>query len=43
MNSREMASVLNISPNSIKSARYRLKKHLFLKPEDDLELFIRGL
>jgi len=43
MNSREMASVLNISPNSVKSARYRLKKHLFLKPEDDLELFIRGL
>lgn len=43
MNSREMASVLNISPNSIKSARYRLKKHLRLEADDDLEAFIREL
>jgi len=41
MNSKEMASVLNISPNSIKSARYRLKKKLGLDIEADLEEFIR--
>ncbi len=43
MNSKEMASVLNISPNSIKSARYRLKKKLELSPEADLEGFIRNI
>ncbi len=43
MNSKEMASVLNISPNSIKSARYRLKKKLALDAEADLEHFIRNL
>ncbi len=43
MNSREMASVLNISPNSIKSARYRLKKKLGLDAEGDLETFVREI
>ena len=43
MNSHEMASVLNISPNSVKSARYRLKKKLGLNAEADLEAFIRGI
>lgn len=43
MNSHEMASVLNISPNSVKSARYRLKKKLGLDAEDDLEAFIRRI
>jgi len=43
MNSKEMASVLNISPNSIKSARYRLKKKLGLEMEADLEEFIRRI
>ncbi|MBI9037243.1 MAG: tetratricopeptide repeat protein [Bacteroidales bacterium] len=43
MNSKEMASVLNISPNSIKSARYRLKKKLGLEMEADLEEFIRQI
>ncbi len=41
MNSKEMASVLNISPNSIKSARYRLKKKLELEVDADLESFVR--
>ncbi|MBI9037242.1 MAG: tetratricopeptide repeat protein [Bacteroidales bacterium] len=43
MNSKEMASVLNIAPNSIKSARYRLKKKLDLDIEADLEEFIRKI
>lgn len=43
MNSKEMASVLNVAPNSIKSSRYRLKKKLGLDVEVDLEEFIRGL
>jgi tetratricopeptide (TPR) repeat protein len=43
MNSKEMASVLNIAPNSIKSARYRLKKKLNLDIEADLEEFIRRI
>ena len=41
MNSKEMASVLNVAPNSIKSSRYRLKKKLGLDMEADLEEFIR--
>ena len=43
MNSKEMASVLNVAPNSIKSSRYRLKKKLGLDMEADLEEFIRNL
>jgi len=43
MTSKEMASVLNVAPNSIKSSRYRLKKKLGLNVEADLEEFIREL
>jgi len=43
MTSKEMASVLNVAPNSIKSSRYRLKKKLGLDVEADLEEFIRSL
>jgi len=43
MTSKEMASVLNVAPNSVKSSRYRLKKKLGLDVEADLEEFIRGL
>ena len=43
LNIKETASVLNLSPNSIKSARYRLKKKLALGPEDDLFEFIREI
>ncbi len=43
MTSKEMASVLNVAPNSIKSSRYRLKKKLGLQQEDDMEAFIRAL
>ncbi len=40
---KETAAVLSLSPNSVKSARHRLKKRLNLKPEDDLYAFIRDL
>ncbi len=43
MTSKEMASVLNIAPSSIKSARYRLKKKLNLDIDADLEEFIRKI
>ncbi|NQU33394.1 MAG: tetratricopeptide repeat protein [Bacteroidetes bacterium] len=43
MTSKEMASVLNVAPNSIKSSRYRLKKKLGLDVEADLEEFIRNI
>ncbi len=36
MNIKESASVLNISPESVKTARYRLRKKLNLEAEDDL-------
>lgn len=43
MNIKESASVLNIAPNSIKSARYRLRKKLNLRQEDNLYDFIQDV
>ncbi len=43
MNLKETASVLNLSPNTIKSARNRLKKKLGLSATDDLFTFIRSI
>jgi tetratricopeptide (TPR) repeat protein len=40
LNIKETAAVLNLSPNSIKSARYKLRKRLNLKAEDDLYEFM---
>ena len=40
---KEMASVLNISPESLKNARYRLKKKLKLGNEDNLDVFLNNL
>jgi tetratricopeptide (TPR) repeat protein len=40
MNIKETASVLNISPDSVKTARYRLRKKLNLEGETDLYEFI---
>lgn len=40
---KEMSSVLNISPDSVKTARYRLRKKLQLATEDNLNGFIMGL
>ena len=43
MNIKETASVLNLSPHTVKSARYRLKKKLNLRPEDSLSDFLRNI
>ncbi len=40
---KEMAAILNISPDSVKTARYRLRKKLDLNTEDNLTSFILGL
>ncbi len=40
---KEMASVLNISPDSLKNARYRLKKKLHLRSNESLNVFINSL
>jgi len=37
---KEMASILNISPDSVKTARYRLRKKLQLNTEENLTDFI---
>ncbi|NPD46888.1 MULTISPECIES: tetratricopeptide repeat protein [unclassified Lentimicrobium] len=43
MNIKESASVMNIEPASVKTARYKLRKKLDLRPEDDLVEFIRKI
>lgn len=40
---KEMAAILNISPDSVKTARYRLRKKLQLNTEDNLTDFILSL
>lgn len=42
-NIKEAASVLNLSPNSIKGARSRLRGKLHLENSDDLAMFIENL
>jgi len=43
MNIKEAASVFNVEPASVKSARYRLRKKLGLQQEDDLYEFMRNV
>ncbi|MBP6979083.1 MAG: inorganic phosphate transporter [Bacteroidales bacterium] len=43
LSTKEMATLLNISPKSAEVARYRLKKKLNLKHDDDLFQFIHDL
>ncbi len=43
MSVKEMASVMNISADSLKNGRYRLKKKLKLKPDDRLNIFINNI
>ncbi len=43
MNIKETASVLNIEPTSVKTARHRLRKKLKLEQGQDLTVFIRQL
>ena len=42
-NIKEAASVLNLSPNSIKGARSRLRSKLSLQSHEDLAVFIENL
>ncbi len=43
LNTKEMAGILNITPDSVKTARYRLRKKLQLQTEDNLTNFILSL
>ncbi len=43
LNIKETAAVLNITPNSVKLARHRLRKKLGLNKEDDLYNFLSSL
>jgi len=43
MNIKEAAAILNIAPDSVKTARYKLRKKLGLTPEEDLVRFITAL
>jgi tetratricopeptide (TPR) repeat protein len=43
LNAKEIASILGISPESVKTARYRLKKKYQLSDEERLEDFINKL
>ena len=43
LSTKEMAGILNISPDSVKTARYRLRKKLQMNSEDNLTDFILKL
>jgi DNA-binding CsgD family transcriptional regulator len=43
LNIKETAAVLNITPNSVKLARHRLRKRLDLDTSDDLYAFLNKL
>ena len=42
LNSNQVAAMLNISPDSVRKSRYRLKKKLQLGPDESLVKFIHG-
>ncbi len=42
LSSKEIASILNISPKSVEMNRYRLRKKLQIPPKENLTQFIRG-
>jgi hypothetical protein len=43
MSIKEMSSILNISPDSVKTARYRLRKKLLLSADENLMSFILSI
>lgn len=43
MSSKEIATILNISPDGIKKARQRLRKKMQLSPQDSLEHTVLGI
>ncbi|CAN5876127.1 hypothetical protein BH11BAC7_BH11BAC7_33110 [soil metagenome] len=40
MNSKDIASLMNVSPSAIEKNRYRIRKKLLLQPEESLEKYI---
>jgi DNA-binding CsgD family transcriptional regulator len=40
LSSKEVAAIMNVSPDSVKKARYRLRKKLQLEEEADLHSFM---
>ena len=43
MRAKEIAQQLSVTPDSVNTARYRLRKKLNLKPDDKLDDFLRNL
>ncbi|HWV66915.1 tetratricopeptide repeat protein [Chitinophaga sp.] len=43
MSNKQVASLLNVHPDSVKMSRYRIKKKFGLSPEDDLTRYILSL
>jgi hypothetical protein len=43
MSTKQVATILNISGETVKNGRYRLKKKLMLKEEDNLDDFVRNI
>ncbi|MNS54016.1 Bacterial regulatory protein, luxR family [compost metagenome] len=43
MTAKQVASILNISVETVKNGRYRLKKKLGLTEQDNLDDFIRNI
>lgn len=43
LSAKEVSAVLNITPESVNKARYRLRRKIGLKPRDDLDLFLLNI
>jgi len=43
MTTKQVATILNVSGETVKNGRYRLKKKLMLKEEDSLDDFVRSI
>ena len=41
LSSKEIASILRITPDSVRVARYRLRRKLIIKKKQDLSSFLR--
>jgi len=40
LSAKEVSKILNITPESVNKARYRLRKKIGLKPKEDLDIFL---
>lgn len=43
MSNKQVAAILNVSVETVKNGRYRLKKKLRLSEEDNLDDFLRNM